>query len=368
MSGPAANVKNVYIDQSIGSGGTGTSVNDPYGDFESALAAETAQTNGTQFNIKSGTVINLTAEISGQLNGGSWGTNNSDSAPVIFRGYNAAANDGGKFEIVAATNTSCWGSQSMNYVSFVDGYMRDSGTASIINGNDYLQFHNMEFSGSSSQWGVLADNYAIFNNVHVHGMTGTYGIGSLTGPKYYNCFLDACSVYGYIGSSFDHCIFYNSGTAISIPTGGVSLAVMNCSFYGSTNAGGGAAIYAPARRSHGGVIKNSVFERYNYVLRETDGNTLPAILAGITYHDCPGGLTHTHANISTLIESVGASPFAKSGLATFANRANYFELTNAGNAQTGGYSPYGTSWYRGAVPFVNTVSGSGSYTAHPLIG
>lgn len=361
-SGPGPNIKHVYVDQSIGSGGTGTDV-DPYGDFESALAAESPQTNGTQFNIKSGTVINLTAEIAGQLGGGTW-TQVSSQAPLVFRGYDSVKNDGGRFEIVCATNTSAWSNTVMNYVSFVDGYIRDSGTAPLVDGNDYFQLINMEFSGASGTYGVTLDNYARTINCNFHDITASYTYYPLQNSWNSFNFYDSLSLaIGYIGGVYDYCIFNES--RLSINTDNLALKVANCSFLGDGTTSG---IYVPVTRTHNGTILNCLFENctQGVFMNGTGENVLPAMIAGNSFFNCTTDISFEHANIFEDNETLSASPFEKTGAATFANRHNYFAPANEGNVRVGGFDPSGALISRGAIQFTGLTSGA--YNPHPLLG
>ena len=367
-SGPGPNIKHVYIDQSIGSGGTGTDV-DPYGDFESALAAESSQTNGTQFNIKSGTTIQLTAEMSGQLGGGTW-TQASSQAPLVFRGYDSVKNDGGRFEIVCATNTSAWQHATMSHVSFVDGYIRDSGTATLIDGGNFFQLINMEFSGASATYAVLLDSYARTINCNFHDLATPVAYYTLSQAwNSFNFYDKVSQVGGYIGGVHDHCIFYE--TNLSIATDSLALRVANCSFLGNGTTSG---IYCPVTRTQSGTILNCLFENLTQGvfmnMSSVNGgeNTLPAIISGNSFFNCTTNIVYEHANLFEGNETLSASPFEKTGLPTFANRQNYFAPANEGNVRIGGYSPTGAPVTRGAIPFFGLGGTGGTYNPHPLLG
>ena len=360
-SGPGPNIKHVYIDQSIGSGGTGTDV-DPYGDFESALAAESSQTNGTQFNIKSGTVIQLTAEISGQLGGGVWASGGATS-PLIFRGYDSVKDDGGRFDIACATNTSAWSAgATFDMVCFIDGVIRDSGTAALINGGDRLTFVNMEFTGSSANRAVEVDTRSRFVSCHFHGLTGSVGAFVGDASYFYDCFFDSARVQQYEGT-FDGCFFIEKG--IQHYGSFNPYYVTNCSFYGGPAANTSTAVYMFSSGTQNAVVKNCLCENFGNLVRDTSTNAFAALVAGNSCFSVANEYTNVNSAIFQDNETLSASPFEKTGLATFANRHNFFAPANEGNVRTGGYSPTGTPATRGAVGFAGSTTST--VTKHPLV-
>jgi len=86
---------NYYVDPAIaGNSGTGT-IGDPFGDLQYALNTIVRDaTNGDQINIKAGTAEILAAALTLATYGAP-----AEGAPLVLRGYTAAANDGGIAEI-----------------------------------------------------------------------------------------------------------------------------------------------------------------------------------------------------------------------------------------------------------------------------
>jgi hypothetical protein len=63
-------------------------------------------------------------------------------------------------------------------------------------------------------------------------------------------------------------------------------------------------------------------------------------------------------DLSANDESLGSSPFAKSGADTFANRFTYFAPANVGSVQGGAY-PTGARLDKGAVQHTDPAGGGG---------
>jgi len=134
----------IYVDPSIaGNSGTGT-IGDPFGDLQYALDQSSHDaTNGTRFNVKSGTAEVLTGLIDLTL----YGTGTFlVGAPLVFQGYTVAANDGGVFTLDCSTSNEIFRSSTTDYVSWIDMRVENaSTTVAIIQGDTGFMFFNVTF-------------------------------------------------------------------------------------------------------------------------------------------------------------------------------------------------------------------------------
>jgi hypothetical protein len=163
-----------YVDPSIaGDSGAGT-VGDPYGDLEYCLEQITRNaTNGDQINIKAGTseLLEFALDIAGD-----YGTP-TGAAPIIFRGYTSAANDGGIGVIDGQASVSVYSDTSLNYVLFVDLRLRNTGSNHILSVNDLCSVINCELD-TTSGIAIDGDNGLRVVNCYFHDCTGTFAVYS----------------------------------------------------------------------------------------------------------------------------------------------------------------------------------------------
>ena len=143
-----------------GDSGTGT-IGDPYGDIQFALDSITRDTtDGDRLSIKSGTDEILAAA----LDLTTYGTPVED-APLQFRGYTTALEDGGTGGINGNSFTII-SPATLNHIIFVDMHLHNSGANDVINLNDFCAFVNCEVDNGAK--GISIDNNGVIVNCYVH--------------------------------------------------------------------------------------------------------------------------------------------------------------------------------------------------------
>lgn len=172
-----------YVDPAIAANTGAGTIGSPYGDLQYALNTVTRDaTNGNQFNIKAGTDEVLTAALSLTT----YGTPTT-TAPLIFRGYTSAANDGGIGAISGAGSFSIFASTTLDAVIFFDLKCYNTGSNVVIQGDDFVAIVNCEITGSSGG-GLLLDASGLVLGSIVHNTGGAgISIGSLS--RIVGCFL-----------------------------------------------------------------------------------------------------------------------------------------------------------------------------------
>ena len=127
-------MKEIYVAPDLGSGGSGI-ITDPYGNLQGAIAAEAWDTTGMRYNIKQGADQVLTASVSAACISQSYAP--AIQRPLIFRGYSAVAEDGGKGSIDGNGSIAVWDSPAdLDFVSFVDLHCGNTGAQNILNMDD----------------------------------------------------------------------------------------------------------------------------------------------------------------------------------------------------------------------------------------
>jgi len=348
-----------YVDPSIAANsGTGTS-GDPYGDLQYALDTVTRDaTNGDQFNVKAGTDEVLTAALSLTSYGSS-----SYGHPLIIRGYTSASGDGGIGGI--SGNGTYADISTTNAVHFKDMHCHNSGSVDIVTLGAYSTVERCEFDNTSGS-GVVTTSGSIriaSNNIH---NIGTYGVscsgtGDITVEYNYfangtNTFTDAIRLASHGAVAW--------GNVISI--GGASNGINNTTYQNNAEfnsilsaSGTGVGLLAGSNGLH--TFLNNAIEGFSGTggvgIKSTSGQDIH-LYGGNAVYNC----TTAYSIASDVFidlgdnESLGASPFDKSGSDTFANRFTYFAPADTGNVQGGAY-PSGARRDKGAVQHADPVGG-----------
>jgi hypothetical protein len=137
----------VYVDPSIAADSGAGSSGSPYGDIEYALEQVTRDSsNGNRFNIKAGTdeILEFALDIVTD-----YGTPTED-APLVFQGYTTAAGDGGIGGISGGGSVSIVDATTLDYVSFIDMHLHNTGSALILNLDQTCHLIRCEFNNSNT--------------------------------------------------------------------------------------------------------------------------------------------------------------------------------------------------------------------------
>jgi len=349
-----------YVDPSIaGNSGTGTSI-DPYGDLQYAFDTATKDaTDGDVFHILAGTAEVLAAPLDLTTFGQSTST-----APLALVGYTTTIWDGGQAEI------DCNGAEMFNTAhNTQDGLglyfleVHNGGSTDLIRGDRQCicygcKVHNctgsgIYFPGTAGGGVFLCELYDITGNYGIYLGEGQVahnwiGAGAGVSPASAAIYINGvCTVHHNIihvspanngihkpGGAAGVGIFNNSilgdavnnGSGIHITGDGNADAVFNNLIEGFSGSSGNGIYFA-------NLDSNKMMTGHNSVFNCTTA-FYQAGLSGFA----PLGLDE---------ETLGVTPFAKSGADTFANRFEYFSPVATGNVSAG--YPTGSNEYRGAI-------------------
>ncbi len=336
-----------YVDPSINANsGTGT-IGDPFGDLQYALNTVTRDsTNGDQFNIKSGTAEVLTAELSFA----SYGTTTA-SAPAVFAGYTSAANDGG----IGVIDGNAGGFRfAYNvYTVWKDLELRNSGNSPILIGNAaYTIAINCTFHGATSSsssnaaaWRMRCYGCNFYDCINGAFESDCFGCGFFDGS---NRNFNRAIYFGYmlVGN-----VIYTAGVGISGHNSGAGLIANNSIFMTSSNYG----ISISGSQNGKQIVDNLVEGQYG-ISALTPSVFRNSVFASNTAYNLSNATFDSN-------ETLSASPFEKTGAATWANAKAYFAPADVGNVRTGAYSSI--DGVKGAIG-VQATSGGGGAVLHPL--
>lgn len=256
-----ANPTNYYVDPGIaGNSGAGT-VGDPYGDIQHALDTVTRDsTNGDQFNIKAGTDEILAAALSLAT----YGTP-AAGAPLVFRGYTSAADDGG---IGGISGNGTYGMLATvpNATYFIDMHLHNSGSATVLQLGTDGAVQNCEIDNSTGS-GLVVSSYTSVTFCYIHniGTTGLQPAAGLFAFNHFengtNDFTNAINVVGNVGGMIFSNVFDLDGSSNGINCNQRTWKIYNNSIY--CNAGTGTGINLTTGRNQECV--NNIIEGFSGV-------------------------------------------------------------------------------------------------------
>lgn len=352
----------IYVDPAIaGNSGTGT-IGDPYGDLQYALNTATRDaTNGNRINIKTGTSEILAATISLATYG-----NPTEDAPLIFQGYTSAAGDGGQ-GVIDGNNGGFTLVPDKNYLYFVDIRLTNSGAAKILTPIAHMRFMRCEIdTGGAASFMVDCGIFSgvCFENCYIHG--GTSSLIGISGGHVINCyfsgaFLRAIDMVGNGNNVAIRNIISVTGASIGIYSRERSQIIRNNSIFGASGTGSGIELTAD---SDGVIIENNIVEGFSGSggcgIKVASGAHVGIYGYNAYYNNTTNesGLSSDGYYVNEGDnETLGATPFAKSGSDTFANRATYFAPVDTGNIQ-GGATPTTLRLDKGAVQHADPAGAS----------
>ena len=328
----------IYVDPSLDSdSGTGTDV-DPYGDLQYALNTHARDaTNGNRINIKAGA-----AEVlSTILNFTNFTTPTSAVAPIVFAGWDGVGvidggggavistsahmhfrdleiKNGGSSTLVATAGAGC---------SIIRCKIDNTSGIGINLGGTNCLVSNCEITDCGEGVVAASSSCSILNNYFKFGATRN--------------FTSAVKPTSTTTTSIERNIFSmgTTGIAIDIQITGVKVISNSIFANGSSEAG---IVISAATRTGQAIIINNVIEGFS----DTGGRgisfinttTVPLQYA---HNACFNNETNYHQIGDAIAvedednEVLTASPFAKSGADTFANRFAYFSPTTEGNIRGG---------------------------------
>ena len=339
-----------FVDPAINANSGAGTLGSPFGDLQYALNTITRDaTNGDIIYIKSGTAEILTASLSLAT----YGTPTL-SVPLSFRGYTAAAEDGGQGEI------------------------NGNATFSICSSTpDGLSYSNLKLGNCGSAAVLSLGRFGGVFNCDIHTSTGNGIVGNSDGSPVVNSIIRGVSGVGVSGSAVCNCLFYcEAGRNFSNAT--TSDIVTDSIFYltGASNGINASNAGAILRNSLLSVSPSgSVGIQRGRPIRSAllAGNIVEGFTTGFSFgnnNESGFGFQHNAAfnnttNYSSNLgksllvnfdnETLASSPFAKSGSVTWANRMTYFALNNVGAVRNGLFGAYS----KGAVQYLSAGGASG---------
>lgn len=373
---------NYFVDPVAGTddaaGGRGASTGDPWASIQWALDHITRDaTNGDQINVKSDQAVGVTTTtddtLGAALDLSTYGVP-VEAAPLIFRGYTSAANDGGIGGIDGAASFACI--STATDVFFVDLHIHNSGAADITTltgGGGVIQ---CELDTTTASTLVMTSGGMSLRN-HIHTF-GVYGIDSSAINHLIGNYISDAAATAAINAG-STAIITNNIISVAGATDGIRLTndwvqVKNNSILSAGGTGQG-IIRTSNRRQQ--VILNNLVEGFSG--GGGVGIDLGTLSENVAAFGCNAvfncatkysiGGADFIANLGDNDELTG-SPFAKAGADTFANRFAYFEpTTNASSGGTvrGGSYPVGCRIDKGAVQHADPAGGGGG-VRNPLGG
>jgi len=311
-------------------------------------------TNGDQINIKAGSDDTLTSALSVAT----YGTP-SNSAPLVLRGFTSVADDRGVGGINC--NEYAFLNAGTPATHVIDLRIHNPGSNLLWQGGNYCTAQSCEFDNGTGD--CLYKIYLV-ENCHIHNFSGVGAdVNHATGNYFVNGTYDfsICLDTRSTGSHFLRNIISVDGATrgISVSQDG---AVLDANAILSSS-GTGAGISLDFNREACMAVNNLIEGFSGTGGRGIDGNSMSEGWA-VYGHNAAYNNATNYADDADVVndlgdnESLGASPFAKSGSDTFANRATYFAAVDTGNVRGGGY-PSGYNLDKGAV---QSAGGSGSTT------
>lgn len=349
-----------FVDPSLGSDTGDGTVGTPWGRASGSViqyALDTItrdSTHGDRIHVKAG----VSDVISATFGFGTFGAP-TVAANLTIRGYTAVADDGGQGSI-DCNGISSRVINSTGYVNLIDMELFNS-TSDYIAALNSCCLHNCEIHDCSTAGVYLSYTRMTGCNLYDIDTTGitpvnsTYVLGnylSNEGTKEMST-----GIFTGQGCSVSHNIINVDGATdgINIGNGNRTLAQCNTIF---SNGGTGHGIHKSGN-GNSGCMWNLV-EGFSGTSGEGIGISAATSSAvpflGNAVFDCETDINPaTHYMIDEDNEVLIATPFAKEGAATFANRAAYWAPISNGNVLTGG--PHGQ--HKGAVAPAGGGGGGG---------
>ena len=344
-----------FVDPSGGDDTTGTgAIGAPWKTVDHALTTITQDsTDGDQINIKDTADDVLSSSLAILVD---YGTPSSQS-PLVFRGYTSAANDGGIGGIDGNDNAIV-NLGTIDHLHFIDLHLHNSGGSSIFNINRFCHFINCEIDDTTGD-GVSTNYDCLFVNCHFHSI-GSYSIDMLSGGFVFDCYFAK-------GSRAAIACVRKDGPSETTIAGNIMSVDGTTDGIICSSSSWTSHIYNNSILSNGGTGQG-VFDSGQQLLTQIYNNVIEgfsgtggvgidfdnngwwdALFANNSIYNCA-----TAADLKTDVidktnshETLGSSPFAKSGSDTFANRYTYFAPLNVGEVWGGAYG--NSSMDRGAV-------------------
>lgn len=323
-------ISEIYVDPSIAADSGAGTIGDPFGDLEYAIKQTTFDTtNGTQVNIKSSATETLVANLVTSLTDTSvsvaWVP--SAIAPLVFRGYTSAANDGGKFTVSGGGSVAVFSGSSRSYTSFIDGRATNCGANIILSLDNHCAVINMEVDTCSGTSGIDCDTGCLIERCYVHDCSGSYGIAAIGGASHVrHCVVETDGALYGIGLGSGASVVGNIVVTTSIGDNGIGFSngdggiVENNSIYSSV-ANTAAGIIVVAVRQSAYILNNLIegFSGTGGIGVYGSGTSAITVMGGNSFYNCetdssyPNEISFDYGDN----EALTASPFTSASTGDF---------------------------------------------------
>jgi len=341
----------VYVDATIdGDSGSGTT-GDPYGDLQYALD-QSSSGSGHVFWLYGAEVL------TGVLDFSTFGAVDHNS-PCLIRGWNGsdATTAGANMDTGSISgNNGNFNLCATKAVSFRWLKLFNTGTAFVL--DEMVDYHSIASECEicdSTGGGVDGDAGGAVHACNIHDITG---IG-IDGPAAWNNYLKNGSVRKFTTAISPHHPGVAHGNILSLDgaSNGIALSAYSSAIHNSILSSSGTGVGISG--SYDSWITNNLIEGFS----GAGGDAVDSV--SFSYHGCNGYYNCTNGfdwGVAVLDlgddEALSATPFAKSGSDTFANRFTHFAPADTGNVRGGAY-PSGCRLDKGAVQHADPAGGGG---------
>lgn len=357
---------NYYVDPVSGSDTTGDGLSDgnAWQTLQHALDTITKGTYGDQINLKSSGADVLTANLDFTTYAPGTSATGAGLDHLTIRGYGATANDGsqgiidgdGSYRISTLSDTSLIDLEIRNGPSNTDTIQALTNLSRLI--NCYIHSCARDIIGyTHGRTSIL--------NCRFENIAAT-ACRSLSSPVY-NCYFSNGADHAFTTvlkmastGQVQGCVFNLGGGANGILISAQGPCVKHCTFFG--DGGFGTAFELTGNTARGTVFADNIVTGFTGGTGVDNQSDYGLVLRNNTFYDNGTDISDPSAGAEgyadkTGNETVGSSPLAESGSATYANRATFFAPLNVGSVTSDMFP-------RGAVPTAATLSTG--YSLHPL--
>lgn len=315
-----------YVDPTSGNDSTGNGLADVTAWQTTQKALDTItrnSTNGDQINIKAGASDDVLSAVLDVVDYDDASGVPTITAPLIFKGYTAVANDGGEGGIDAGAATAIWLDAGIDGVHFVDLHLHNSTTAVLLTLDDNCVVSNCDIETGGTGTAITIGNFGTIYNCYIHDTGGLGVITSGGNSSVINCyFLNETRKFSTaairLGSSggciLGNVISMNSASSVVGILYGWGVLVQNNSLYLGASTGDGIKATGAARNDNS-ILNNLIEINHADAVgiddASTAGNSLGvyghnAVYAPLgTAYAIAGGVIDDRGNNVTL----SASPF-----------------------------------------------------------
>ncbi len=347
-----------YVDPTGGNDSTGDgSIGTPWASTQKALDTITPAGNGDQVNEKNG----VTEDVLGApLDFSTYSP--SLSKTIKIRGYTSSENDGGIGQIDGDGTFAIVNASTTEGVSFIDMHLHNCGAADIITLDRFCSLTRCEIDGTTGDGVVMISPSSVVTGCNIHNIGGR-GVSTGGSRVYGNYFANSTNKFTvaiYSASAVNPMEIERNIFSLDSSSIGIHIDDWSAHIFHNSILSSGSGIGIKCDRGLSAFIANNLVEGFSGAGFDfnNSGDDYLVVANNAAYNNGTD-----YANLGDFVfsddnESLGASPFAKSGADTFANRFTYFAPVDTGNVR-GGAWPSGSRFDKGAVQHADAGGGGG---------